>query len=49
MRYRLTGTHPASREEIRNERDSGIPRAGNRAGHHLGSPMTHRHEDVMPI
>jgi hypothetical protein len=25
MRYRLTGTHPASREEIRNERDSGIP------------------------
>ncbi len=54
MRYRLNRTQSAnydqnSRKEIRHDHGNDFPRAGNRAGHHLESPMTHRSEDVMPI
>lgn len=54
MRYRPIGTHSTSNEQnhgkdIRNDQGNCIPRAGNRAGRHLESPMTHWPKDVMPI
>jgi hypothetical protein len=54
MRYRPIETHSPSydrnsRKEIRHDQGNGFSRAGNRAGQHLESPMTHRPKDVMPI